>query len=147
MGNRAVITTKEDLTEVGIYLHRNGGRSSVEAFLAYCKMKGYRKPEEDNYGWAYLTTVCGCFFGDGRSLGVDVASKLDCDNYDNGVYIIKDWMIIGRRYLRGEEQLDYDLKESLESIDRSMPEKMRLTDVEWQKFDEVKAEVMAHREG
>ena len=37
MGNRAVITTKPELTEVGMYLHWNGGRASVEAFLAYCK--------------------------------------------------------------------------------------------------------------
>ena len=37
MGNRAVITTKENMYNngVAIYLHWNGGRDSVEAFLEY----------------------------------------------------------------------------------------------------------------
>ena len=55
MGNRAVITTQEYLTNpdtIGVYLHWNGGRDSVQAFLLYCKLKGYRPPETDCYGWA-----------------------------------------------------------------------------------------------
>ena len=37
MGNRAVITTKENMDNngIGIYLHWNGGRDSVRAFLKY----------------------------------------------------------------------------------------------------------------
>lgn len=31
MGNRAVITTRAK--EIGVYLHLNGGRDSVEAFI------------------------------------------------------------------------------------------------------------------
>ena len=94
MGNRAVITTRKDLKDIGVYLHWNGGRDSVEGFLTYCKIKGYCPPEHDNYGWAYLCTTIGNFFGQsGLSLGIDVASKLDCDNWDNGTYIIKDWKI------------------------------------------------------
>ena len=52
MGNRAVITTRENFNNdgVGVYLHWNGGRDSVQAFLTYCKMKGYREPTSDNYG-------------------------------------------------------------------------------------------------
>ena len=99
MGNRAVITTRKDLKDIGVYLHWNGGRDSVEGFLTYCKIKGYRPPEYDNYGWAYLCTTIGNFFGQsGLSLGIDVASKLDCDNWDNGTYIIKDWKIVDRLY-------------------------------------------------
>ena len=30
MGNRAVITTRKDLKDIGVYLHWNGGRDSVE---------------------------------------------------------------------------------------------------------------------
>ena len=47
MGNRAVITTKENFENngIGIYLHWNGGRDSVEGFLEYCRRKGYRSPE------------------------------------------------------------------------------------------------------
>lgn len=53
MGNRAVITTSKSMdvqtsSELGVYLHWNGGRDSVEAFLEYCKRRGFRPPEEDN---------------------------------------------------------------------------------------------------
>ena len=37
MGNRAVITTRSK--DIGVYLHWNGGRDSVEAFLKYCELK------------------------------------------------------------------------------------------------------------
>ena len=33
MGNRAIITTKD--CDLSLYLHWNGGRDSVEGFLAY----------------------------------------------------------------------------------------------------------------
>ena len=47
MGNRAIITsTKKDLA---VYVHWNGGRDSVEAFLTYCKLRGFRAPETDDY--------------------------------------------------------------------------------------------------
>lgn len=97
MGNRAVITTvgATDNT-TGIYVHWNGGVNSVEAFCAYCDMKGFRSPDMDCYGWAYLATVIGNFFGDGLSLGVDRIGNLDTDNGDNGVYYIKDWKIVAR---------------------------------------------------
>ena len=35
MGNRAVITTPDK--KIGVYLHWNGGRDSVEGFLQTCK--------------------------------------------------------------------------------------------------------------
>ena len=40
MGNRAIITTKKDFDNngIGVYLHWNGGRDSVQAFLTYCKL-------------------------------------------------------------------------------------------------------------
>lgn len=42
MGNRAVITTKE--RKIGLYLHWNGGRDTVEPLLKYCELQGYRPP-------------------------------------------------------------------------------------------------------
>ena len=53
MGNRCVITTKENYEKggIGVYLHWNGGRDSVTAFLRYCELKGYRAPDKDCYGW------------------------------------------------------------------------------------------------
>ena len=122
MGNRAVITTRKGLKDIGVYLHWNGGRDSVEGFLTYCKIKGYRPPEYDNYGWAYLCMTIGNFFGgEGFSLGIDVASKLDCDNWDNGTYIIKDWKIVDRLYRRRREQNVYPLMDMLLSIDEKQP--------------------------
>lgn len=124
MGNRAVITSKENFENngIGIYLHWNGGRDSVEAFLKYCELKGYRSPTSDNYGWARLCQVIGNFFGGSTSIGIDVVNNLDCDNWDNGVYIIEGWEIVDRKYFNGEEQMRYELENMLMDIDKSMPE-------------------------
>lgn len=146
MGNRAVITTNKNLTETGMYLHWNGGRDSVEAFLAYCKLKGYRAPDTDDYGWAYLAGVVTNFLGSGLSCGINTAKNLDCDNWDNGVYIIKNWLIVGRKFTnKSLEQNECDLKKMIEDLDKCQPEHMRLTQEEWAKFDSVKKKVIAAR--
>ena len=131
MGNRAVITASKaknvaESNDIGVYLHWNGGRDSVEAFLKYCKLKGYRSPDTDCYGWARLCQVIGNFFGGESSIGIDRCCCLDCDNRDNGVYIIKGWEIVGREYFEGEEQRYHDLLEMLEEIDDNQPEGERL---------------------
>jgi len=133
MGNRAVITTKENFENngVGVYLHWNGGRDSVTAFLTYCKIKGYCAPDIDNYGWARLCQVVGNFFGGSDSVGIDTVDNLDCDNYDNGVYIIKGWDIVDRKFKRGSEQNEYDLYEFLDNINQCMPEREQINE---QKF-------------
>lgn len=132
MGNRAVITTQEnfDSNGVGVYLHWNGGRDSVRAFLAYCDIQGYKCPENNNYGWARLCQVVGNFFGGDSSLGIDTIDQLDCDNYDNGVYIIENWKIVGRKYISEgfQEQDRYDLLEFLRDINDGMPEELRVED-------------------
>ena len=125
MGNRAVITTRAK--EIGVYLHWNGGRDSVEAFLEYCKLKGYRTPEEDDYGWARLCQVIGNFFGGTTSVGIDLYDNLDTDNGDNGVYVIEDWKIVDRLFFKnGKEQNEYQLSEMLAEIDYNMPECQRI---------------------
>ena len=130
MGNRAVITTEIGWNcpayHLGVYLHWNGGRDSVQAFLTYCKLKGYRTPESDCYGWARLCQVIGNYFGGGCSVGIDVVSALYTDNWDNGVYIIKDWEIIGRQYMRSPEQNNYPLLDMLQKINEAQPEKERI---------------------
>ena len=127
MGNRAVITvdTKRS-SDLGVYLHWIGGRDSVEAFLAYCKLKEYRTPESDSYGWARLCQVIGNYFGGENSIGIDVCHHLDCENGDNGVYVIKDWEIVGRRFQPHFEQREYDMHEMLTELNNSQPEKERL---------------------
>jgi hypothetical protein len=128
MGNRAVITTRENFENngIGIYLHWNGGRDSVEAFLKYCELKGYRTPNTDNYGWARLCQVIGNFFGGSTSVGIDVVNNLDCNNHDNGVYIIEGWEIVDREYFDGAEQMNYKLEDMLIDIDESMPKEEQL---------------------
>lgn len=129
MGNRAVITTKENWKNngVGVYLHWNGGITSIKCFLEYCKLKGYRPPETDCYGWARLCQVVGNFFGGGYSVGVDTLSNLDCDNGDNGTYIIENWEIVDRKYECGCVD-DYDTTEFLVAIDEKMPECEQLSE-------------------
>ena len=103
MGNRAVITTTNALredgslikNEIGIYLHWCGGKEDVQRFLDLAKENGVRKPEEDNYGWARLCQVIGEDFGGYElSVGIEKLCCLDCANWDNGVYIFKDWTIV-----------------------------------------------------
>lgn len=133
MGNRAVITTYiegetlEDFeagknNRIGIYLHWNGGRDSIESFLKYCKIKNFRTPETDCYGWARLVQIItNTINQDGLSVGIDTIDHLDCNNWDNGVYLIKDWEIVNRYYFEGEEQNTYHLENYLEAIDESQP--------------------------
>ena len=121
MGNRAVITTKGQWQKggIGIYVHWHGGRDSVEAFLKYCKMRGFRT---DDYGLARLTQVIGNYFGGGLSIGIDTLWHLDCNNGDNGVYIIDGWDIANRVYFDGQEQDAYGLTDMLIDIDKAQPE-------------------------
>ena len=136
MGNRAVITTESK--KIGIYLHWNGGKDSVEAFLKYCELQGFTSPEKDFYGWARLSQIICNFFGGSLSIGIDEYYKLDTDNYDNGVYIIKDWKIIDREYFKGSEQSEYILDFMLMAIDKKQPEHMQLG--EFLDAEEVKRE-------
>lgn len=124
MGNRAFIKFQGEGT--GIYLHWNGGRDSVEPFLEYCRLKGYRP---DGYGVARMCQVIGNFFGGGLSLGVESTkgmSTADLSAGDNGVYIIKNWKIIGRYPRDVREQHEYDPIEFLLSIDEKQPESEKL---------------------
>lgn len=118
MGNRAVIgfISKEGIKNkdsVGIYLHWNGGRDSVEGFLATAKQYGVRTSE--SYGVARLIQIISNTFGGTLSVGVDQIKKLDCDNYDNGLYWVdNNFNIVGREYNRYTEQSEYPLKEFIE---------------------------------
>lgn len=128
MGNRAVITTEEK--QIGIYVHWNGGRESIETFLAYCDMKNYRPPETDCYGWARMCQVIGNFFGGSTSIGIDRYNQLDRDNYDNGVYIINKWKIVGREfqhYKDEEIKSAEDLEDNLNYLNEKQPKEEQLS--------------------
>lgn len=124
MGNRAIIKAKGNNNK-GVYLHWNGGRDSVEAFLKYCELRGFRGFDND-YGMARFCQVAGNFFGaDGLCIGVT-----DCVEScgDNGVYIIEGWKIVGREGFSGNEQRMYDLEEMLIAIDQAQPTNQQLGD-------------------
>lgn len=129
MGNRAVITTPEK--DFGVYLHWNGGLESVLAFLDTAREREYRSPVADpSYAMARLTGIVHEFFAEsGLSLGIGPLSQLDCDNHDNGTYVVgADWEII-ERYGKGHAQ-----RRTVES----------LSDEEQQKYQGIKT---ALREG
>lgn len=135
MGNRAVVTfaNRKDIEQwvdpkgdgeklkgycakhphkVGVYLHWNGGRDSIEAFCKACKDADFRGPVSDSYGVARFVQVVANFFGsEGLSVGVDTLEHSDCDNYDNGVYVVDDeWKIVGREFAHGEQH-EYDVND------------------------------------
>lgn len=99
MGNRAVITTapfNEDA--LGIYIHWNGGQESIEGFLAAAKELGHRPPATDeSYATARLVQIIANYFGGTTSIGIGINRNLDCDNGDNGVWLIGgDWELLGQ---------------------------------------------------
>ena len=133
MGNRAII--KGVGTNIGVYVHWNGGYDSVLAFTQYCKLKGFRSPESDPaYGTARLAQTIGNYFGGGLSVGVENMSgttvmtpELVREFYlDNGVYEIKDWKIVKHwnpDVIKPEDECHegYDLTEMLCAIDECQP--------------------------
>lgn len=130
MGNRAIIKPVD--MNIGLYLHWNGGRDSVEGFLKYCDMKGYRGLGVDStYGLARLCQVISNFFGGSASVGVTrcVGTSKEAEMIDNGIYVVKGWNIVDRIWkngkaskgIRNPEQQNYDLMEMLESIDVAQP--------------------------
>ena len=111
MGNRAVI--KFEGSDIGIYLHWNGGVESVLAFLKAAKELGVRDPLCDPpYFTARLVQIIGNFFGGTLSLGVGMADQMDAS--DNGTFVIgKDFTIV-RRNRNGAMTYD-DLSDSLKT--------------------------------
>ena len=116
MGNRCVITT--EAREIGVYLHYNGDPDFVASLLHYCSLAGIRKPENDCYGWARLCQVAANYFGGTLSIGIDQYDRLDTDNGDNGVYIIRDWEIVGREFGEGFGEANTEI---MIAIDNAQP--------------------------
>jgi hypothetical protein len=122
MGDRAVITTSKDKNAgIGIYLHWHGDIQSVVAFLDSAKERGYRNPESDStYAMARLCGLLHEFFGvqSSTSLGIGELKRLDCDNFDNGVYVIgNDWQITDR-YGEGSKPLNLDAINEIRKTER-----------------------------
>ncbi len=107
MGNRATLKFKDEANQPNIYLHWNGGRASVQAFLNVAKAMELRA---DSYGVARMCQIIGNFFGGNLSLG---CSNNLGDYSDNGIYLIKDFVIVGREKFDGEEEIDEEKTKSI----------------------------------
>lgn len=139
MGNRAVITSKDTKynrgkCRLGIYVHWNGGRDSVNAFLAYAKAKGVRGIESDeSYCISRLAQIIGNYFGGTTSVGVEVLHPQDikerCGSWylDNGVYFIDDDFKIVEGNTESE---GYDLQKFLQQINETQPTNEQLSEEE-----------------
>ena len=87
MGNRAVISTEVEGVpkkySPSIYLHWNGGRPSVEAFLKCAKILGIRLGD-NQYSLARLCQVISNFLGGTLSIGVGVYANMVKREFDGG---------------------------------------------------------------
>ena len=102
MGNRAVIEFTD--TPIAIYLHWNGGRNSVEAFLQVARDLRVRT-NDPAYRMARLTQIIGNYFGGTTSVGIGLAEELDRANGDNGVYVVNpEFEIVERHHMPYKEQ-------------------------------------------
>ena len=120
MGNRAVITASQSKTEgIGVYLHWAGDINSVIALLDAAKQLGFRCPTTDNsYGMARLCSIA-CLISGVRSetgVGINTLPGLDCDNWDNGVYVIGPNLSLIDRWGKGSVPLT---PESIEEARKS----------------------------
>ena len=110
MGNRAVLVFEHNQSDnaPAIYLHWNGGRSSVEAFLHAANTLKISGPDSGNMD--KLANMIARYFFDcevGTTVYRDQYGKTDKDNWDNGVYVINEhFEIVGRKFVRNEEQID-----------------------------------------
>ena len=107
MGNRAILKFIDERDQPSIYLHWNGGRASVQAFLNVAKELSFRA---DSYGVARMCQIVGNFFGGNLSLGCNAKAF---DPGDNGIYLIKDFVIVGRENFDGEEEIDEEKTKSM----------------------------------
>jgi len=127
MGNRCLIAFKEKESKKKkeevpcIYLHWNGGRDSVEAFLDASKRLGVRTNDQF-YGMARMTQIISNYLGGTLSIGISNVGDWDLGFLDNGVYWVDGLEIYDRTdtYDGFQEQLSYDHEEMVkEIIDRN----------------------------
>tara|TARA_R100000353_G_scaffold93856_2_gene68914 strand:+ start:23 stop:439 length:417 start_codon:yes stop_codon:yes gene_type:complete len=123
MGNRCLIAFKEKESKKKkeevpcIYLHWNGGRDSVEAFLDASKRLGVRTNDQF-YGMARMTQIISNYLGGTLSIGISNVGDWDLGFLDNGVYWVDGLEIYDRTdtYDGFEEQKEYDHEEMVQNI-------------------------------
>tara|TARA_Y100000114_G_scaffold78336_1_gene72068 strand:- start:270 stop:686 length:417 start_codon:yes stop_codon:yes gene_type:complete len=121
MGNKAIITIKEDNTPkkdwMSLYLHWNGGRDTVEPLLHVAKLYGVRCQSASDYAIARLSQIMGNYFGGTYSVGVGTYKQYEKQlGIDNGVYVVQDWEIVDREFEPPYEQQEYDFNKMVAEI-------------------------------
>jgi hypothetical protein len=118
MGNRAVITFNTTESAPCIYLHWNGGRASVEAFLRvarHLELNASMRGGGINFDLqahtldALAEILAKHFFNCevGFTVYRQTYGSADTDNWDNGVYVMnRNFDIVQRLYMRHAEEVD-----------------------------------------
>ena len=116
MGNRAVLTFATAKSAPCIYLHWNGGRASVEAFLLAARhlnlmapMQGMGDGTRFDTQARVLDAIAAMVRDDFGMSSVyrETYGSTDTDNWDNGVYLLDDSLdIVGRKFMRHDEELN-----------------------------------------
>lgn len=134
MGNQAIIVGEN--SNIGLYLHWNGGMDTVKPLLDYCALiapQGGLGERFHNSGLTIITTVMSNFFGnDGGNVDVVSVSGNKSDiPYDNGIYVVDGWEIVERRRKNGQttEQDSYDYKEVMRTLDSRQPERNQIPEL------------------
>lgn len=113
MGNRAVISFSTNPTAPSIYLHWNGGRASIQGFLAGCIESGYAATGDQAQDMDQIERRLRPFFarnGECLSIYRQPVGRADTDNGDNGWYILDQstLAITGRLHKREAEEINAD---------------------------------------
>lgn len=113
MGNRAVISFSTNPTSPSLYLHWNGGRASIEGFLAGCMAAGYTSTGNQTQDMDQIEHRLRPFFarnGECMSIYRQPVGRADTDNWDNGWYILDQTTLIitGRLHKRHDEEVNAD---------------------------------------
>ncbi len=120
MGNRAVITFSQHKTAPCIYLHWNGGRASVEAFIKSAKHLGLhvcKSEYEEHKVMDLLAEMIATHFFEtkvGMTVYREQYGRADTNNSDNGVYVLDSGLNIRKRLMNGsQEEVDYKKTEAI----------------------------------
>jgi len=123
MGNRAVISFCTGKSAPCIYIHWNGSRPSIEAFLKAARHLGLNESILDAHDDSRYDVqaevmdkiaemIAKHFFNCevGRTVYRETYGNSDADNRDNGVYVIdRNLNIIGRIYNRYQDEIEINM--------------------------------------
>lgn len=121
MGNRGVITPSMQPSAPSIYLHWNGGRASVEAFLEAARRLGLRRLAEDPTADMdrLAELIARHYFGGAVGFTVyrQKLENADTSNMDNGTFVIDRGLRVIHRYGAGWQREEVNAEKTREIVD------------------------------